>query len=182
MRRATDIALWLLAALLAVLVLGGCGSKRTEQSTAATQEKTQETTAEVVKTTKSVLTVDPTTGNLALASREITTVERSVQVDGGRQTDTTRQLEATTQTETHPLLKTAAATAGAVVAGPVGGLFGGGVGGAIQDAITLALAAWAAHKTAQSRERGEQADFHKKDADEAYRRLLPAPSPPAPPA
>ena len=140
-----------LLSLLAVLILDGCSSKR---ETAVEQKRESRTS-----TTQKTCVVDPETSMLALSG--LVTTETAVFEGTLTESDEETRLVL-------PSTESLATVAKASI-GVAANVAGGNWLGAIEKVVGLGLIAWAAHKTAESKQRDEQNKYLKADVDEGYK-------------
>ena len=142
---------WALLAAIAGVVLtifmSGCGSARKEASESTSVTRTTSIAEKTVSTPE---------GPAVVESVKTTTVSETL---------TKAELNSQTIIQAPPIIKVISTAAEAAVgATPWGGI--------ALAAATAISTAWAAHKTAQSTERGKRADENKADADEGWKIAL----------
>ncbi len=151
-----------------LLCLSGCGTR-----TDTTADKQTGTKSQARTVTKEVIRETPLANGGKVIERTLTT--DVVSDENSTQTSRERMdtgLDAGTTGMVNALGQVAGAVIGAPVSAATGGLFdGNGIATAITALVGAGVTAYGASKAAESKQLRQERDFHKDDADKAYRQL-----------
>lgn len=142
----------------------GCGAEtRTEA------DSKREMVSESQTITKEVTVHTPTANGGFITEKTITADTTA----GERSTTASKELTRTApDAATSALIGSGARIAGAAMNAATGGIgLGEGLGVGLAALLTASVTAWGASKSAESKQLRQERDFHKGDADEAYKKL-----------